>query len=196
MVFTSKTTSKVFYQHAIKRLLIHPSISRSSSSLYLHSWYSISLSHQASALCNQPVCPEMVTQLRDHFLSTQGLPSLSVAQTPPTSTYTPWVKTLCHLRAFRAPALTPNCFHIFCIPAPDKGPAGFPASLLGASFTLVSLSAHIGAWGLNLQGCDVGKGSTDDIKTQADKVIGRWENARKRQRNDSAKPRRPPTVKE
>lgn len=39
--------------------------------LYLHSWQSTCLSHQASALCYWPVCPEMVTQLRCHFLSSQ-----------------------------------------------------------------------------------------------------------------------------
>lgn len=50
-------------------MLINPSIccSSSSCSLYLHCWLSTCLSHQASVLCNQAVCPEMVTQLRGPF---------------------------------------------------------------------------------------------------------------------------------
>lgn len=73
--------------------LIHPSISCSSSSclLYLHSWHSTCLSHLVSALCNQPVCPEIVTQLRGRFLSSQSLPSLSAAQClPPRPTLPGW----------------------------------------------------------------------------------------------------------
>lgn len=134
LVLTSQTTSTALLSTCHLGSLIRPSISRSSSSCLVPALSPFLALYKAwwclRSVSSLPVCPEIVTQFRGRVLFFSG-PTIAISSPPclPLRPTLPRRKNSLSPSGYERTQLWLfNCFHIFCIPAPDKGPASFTPS--------------------------------------------------------------------